>query len=258
MQRVAYWVKGPDGEPILRPPGGRPRSKTLGTEVRQYHQAVLALDEAVGELMRALKETGQDENTLVVFTSDQGFAWGQHGFRAKLAPYDANLRAPLIVSMPGTLPVGKVCETPVGGADLVPTFFRFADIPLPWQMHGHDLTPLLRNPKADWPHPVLLTLTGRDYGSDTDVVPTDPKRRDIADIPWWVFLRKGRHKYIRTLVADELEELYDLQEDPQELKNLALEPEYADTVARMRQATVAELRRTEAGMTDKLPPVRTE
>ena len=103
-----------------------------------------ALDEGIGQLMAALKETGQLENTLVVFTSDQGFAWGQHGFMHKLAPYDANIRSPFIVSMPGTLPQGAVCKTPVGGADLVPTFFRFAGIELPWEMHGHDLTPLLQ------------------------------------------------------------------------------------------------------------------
>ena len=257
MQRVACWVKGPDGQPALRARDKQVPGMTLRAAVRQYHQAVLALDEAVGQLARALKETKQDANTLVVFTSDQGYAWGQHGFRNKTAPYDANLRAPLIVSMPGTLPEGRVCDVPMGGADLVPTFFRFAGIPVPWQMHGHDLTPLLHDPNSNWPHPVLLSLTGLRYGSDTDVVPTDPRQRDIDDIPWWVFLRKGRYKYIRTLVADEIEELYDLQKDPQELVNLALEPHNAGTLAEMRQATLAELRRTGAGMVSKLPPVRT-
>jgi arylsulfatase A-like enzyme len=257
MQRVNFWIEGPDGQPVQRGRGNRPQGKTLAAAVRQYHQAVLALDEGVGKLMAALKETGQSENTLVVFTSDQGFAWGQHGFRTKLAPYDANIRAPLIFSMPGTLPQDTVCKTPVGGVDLVPTFFRFAGIDLPWKMHGHDITPLLQNPDSDWPHPVLTTLTQRQYGADTDVVPTDPKLRDLQGIPWWVSLCEGRYKYIRTLVAGEVEELYDLAEDPEELNNLALDPNYAGRLAKMRAATVAELRRTGARVADNLPAVRT-
>jgi arylsulfatase A-like enzyme len=230
---------------------------SLTAWIRQYHQGVLAIDEGVGTLMAALKASGQLENTLVVFTSDQGFAWGQHGFRHKLAPYDATVRSPMIVSMPGTLPQGKVCPSPVGGVDLIPTFFQFAGINLPWKMHGHDLTPLLKNPLAKWSHPVLLTLTGRKYGSDTDRVPTDPKERDINGIPWWVSLRQGRYKYIRTLVANEIEELYDIKADPEELTNLALKPKHANTLTEFRKATVSELKRTDAKMADHLPSVGT-
>ncbi len=266
MQKIDYWMPGPDGEPVLKgrrltmltvEPQAGLHGDTLSAWVRQYHQGVLAIDEGVGALLRALEETGQRDNTLVVFTSDQGFAWGQHGFRHKLAPYDATIRSPLIMSMPGRIPAGTVCPTPVGGVDLVPTFFAFAGIDLPWTMHGHDLSPLLRDPQADWPHPVLLTLTGRRYGSDTDVVPTDPAERDLNGIPWWVFLRQGRYKYIRTLVAGEIEELYDLENDPEELTNLALDPRYAQTLLRFRKALLAELHRTGAGMADHLPPVGT-
>jgi len=265
MQKIESWIRGPRGGPVMK--GGGFTALTVNTRgihgnrltdwVRQYHQGVLAIDEGVHRLMQALEETGQRKNTLVVFTSDQGFAWGQHGFRTKLAPYDSNVRSPFIVSMPGTIPEGKVCATPVGGVDLVPTFFRFAGIKLPWKMHGHDLTPLLKNPRADWTHPVLLTLTGRRYGSDTDRVPTDPKKRDIAGVPWWVFLRRGRYKYIRTLVKDDIEELYDLKSDPEELTNLALDRRYATKLIELRQAMVRELRRTEAGMVDHLPPIKT-
>ena len=100
------------------------------------------------------------------------------------------------------------------------TFFHFAGIALPWRMHGHDLSPLLKGPQAEWKHPVLLTLTGMRYGSDTNVVPTDPEERDMNGVPWWVFLVRGRYKYIRTLVEGEIEELYDLRNDPEELSVL--------------------------------------
>jgi arylsulfatase A-like enzyme len=234
--------------------------------VRQYHQGVLALDEGIKRVLLALEKSGQRENTLIIFTSDQGLAWGQHGFRGeKLAAYDANIRSPLIISQPGRIPAGVVVDTPVGGVDLVPTIFRFAGIDLPWKMHGNDLTPLLENPKADWPHRVLLTATGEKFGSDTDVIPAgketptadNPSSRGVfhSDVPWYVMLRQGRYKYVRPLIKD-LEELYDMKKDPDELDNLAVKPEFADTLKRYRAAAIDELRRADAGFVDRMPPVQ--
>ncbi len=267
LQTPGMWFEGADGKPHLRgrrratgelSPGRGLHGSDLNSWVRQYHQGVLALDEAVGRLIRALKESGQYDNTLIVFTSDQGFAWGQHGFRSKLAPYDATIRSPLIFSMPSRLPRGAVCGRPVSGPDLIPTFFNFAGIDLPWKMHGRDLTPLLQNPDRAWPHPALMALTGRSYGSATDVVPTDRATLAPSGVPWWVSLRQGRYKYIRTLVEGELEELYDLESDPEELTNLALDASQDLLLKRFRKATVAELRRTDAGFSDDLPAVGTE
>ncbi|MCH1505227.1 MAG: sulfatase-like hydrolase/transferase [Verrucomicrobiales bacterium] len=231
---------------------------TLQDWVRQYHQGVLAIDDAVGQLRKALKASGQLENTLIVFAGDQGIAWGQHGFQQKIAPYDANIRSPLIMSFPGHIPKGKVCPTPVGGTDMAPTFFSFAGLPLPWKMHGHDLTPLLKDPNRAWAHPVLTALTGEKYGSDTDVIPTDPEvLLKTANVPWWVSLLRGRYKYIRTLVENEVEELYNLETDPEEFVNLALQPKYLERLRSMRADTLAELRRTDAGMVDSLPTFST-
>lgn len=267
QQKIAFWEPGPDGRPQMIGGvfGGRTvegakslHGNSLDGWVRMYHQGVLALDEAVGRLVSALKETGQYDNTLIVFTSDQGFAWGQHGFCTKLAPYDANIRSPLIVSMPARLPQGVVVETPVAGVDLVPTFFSFAGIDLPWEMHGHDLTPLLRNAQAEWPHPAMVAFTARMYGSDTDRIPEDPDDHFLNGIPWYVSLRQDRFKYIRSLVAGEIEELYDISADPEELKNLALQEDHAATLKQFREATIAEMRRTGWKLADHLPPVRTE
>ena len=253
----AEWEPGPDGRPQVKANNRTVNgSKSLDAWVRQYCQSVSALDEGVGRLVEVLQETGQLENTLVVFTSDQGFAWGEHGFRAKVAPYDATLRGPLIASMPGTLPEGATCGAPVGGQDLIPTFFAFAGLPLPWAMHGHDLTPLLRRPAAARPHPLLMAQSGVIFGSDTDTIPApdDPSFLYMG-VPWWLSLVEGRYKYIRTLVAGEIEELYDLGADPQELRNLAREPAYRDQLLARRSRLLAELKRTGAGMADRLPPV---
>ncbi len=249
-QLIDTWSKSADGTPLLN-------DRSLASWVRQYHQGVLAIDEGVKRVLESLSETEQREDTLIVFTSDQGFAWGQHGFRHKLAAYDANIRSPLIVSFPGRVPPGSICPTPVGGVDLVPTIFRFAGIELPWEMHGHDLSPLLADPQADWPHPVLLPFTGRRYGSDTDVIPTGEDLY-LAEIPWYVMLRQDKYKYVRALIANELEELYDLQADPDELNNLATSPQHRTTLHEFRTNAVAELRRTGAGFVDQLPPVRSK
>jgi arylsulfatase A-like enzyme len=121
-------------------------------------------------------------------------------------------------------------------------------------MHGHDLTPLLENPKANWPHPVLLPATGQRFGSDTDVIPSGEEAFH-SQIPWYVMLREGRYKYVRPLITD-LEELYDLEADPEELDNLAAKPEHQETLKRMRAKMLSELRRTRAGFADRMPPVR--
>ncbi len=157
--------------------------------------------------------------------------------------------------MPGRVPQGSVCPTPVGGVDLVPTFFRFAGIDIPWPMHGHDLSPLLADPTSDWPHPVLLTATGRKYGSDTDVIPTGNDAFH-GGAPWYVMLREGRYKYVRPLIPNDLEELYDLREDPEELDNLAVKPEHAQRLQQFRAAAIAQLRKNNAGFVDRMPPVR--
>lgn len=249
MQSVENWIKGKDGQPILRGKEGR----TLNEEVRKYLQCAAALDEGISKVLAALEKSGQLKNTLVVFTADQGFALGQHGFMHKLAPYDANLRAPFIVSMPGSIPEGTVCNTPVGGADLVPTFFQYAAIKQPWAMHGNALTPLLKKPDADWPHPVLIAFTSDRFGSDTLKMPAKGERRN--GVPWWISLCQGQYKYIRTLEEGEIEELYDLKNDPEELKNLAQDTKHANRLKQFREATLAELRRTGAGMVKHLPSV---
>jgi len=271
MQSVATWVPGPGGIPVMRESHYEADAvlrqhrdqqafpSALPDWVRLYHRTVRAIDEGVGELLRVLEETGQRESTLVVFTSDQGLAIGQHGFFDKHAPYEANLAAPLIFSMPGTLPQGAVCEAVASGVDLAPTLLRFAGLEEPWTMHGSDLGPLLRDPAAPWPHPALTLYTIGAWGEETAEIP-DFSALDVPArgfrVPWWLALRDGPLKYIRTLVPGEPEELYDLEKDPGERRNLALEEAYRAELEALREKALAELRRIEAPFADALPEVR--
>ena len=100
-----------------------------------------------------------------------------------------------------------------------------------------------------------MAYTGQNYGSDTDTIPTLPAVLAPAKVPWWLSLHDGRYKYVRTLIADEVEELYDLETDPGELVNLARRPEHGERVQTMRERLIEELRSQGAGMADQLPPV---
>jgi arylsulfatase A-like enzyme len=265
VQAQENWVPGPDGEPVEVPKAfnyqqpGRP----LKDWIRQYHQGVLAIDEGIGRIIRALKESGQYDNTVIVFTSDQGFAWGQHGFKTKVAPYYANIAAPLIFNLPDTRTSGfkgALVEHPVSGVDLPVTFFSLAGLGLPWRMDGRDLTPLLQDPGAEWDHPALMVSTCTSYGSDTDTIPEagDPRLYWGPGVPWYVILAKGRYKYIRTLVEGETDELYDMVEDPDELHNLVGQGDFQEVVREYREMTLEELMRTGARFADRLPALKSE
>jgi arylsulfatase A-like enzyme len=243
------YIKGADGKAYVhnRPGNGWEYSKGVKT----YQETVMGLDEAVGTLMNTLKTTGQLENTLVIYTSDQGFAWGQHGFQHKVAPYDANIASPFIVSYPGVVPAGKVSATPVGGHDLVPTIFHYAGLELPWKVHGRDLSPLIQHPDKKSDHAVLLVFTGRQYGSETRNILQGPDPH--ADIPWWVSYRVHQYKYIMNLTKGDIEELYDLENDPEELSNLAMDPQFANILNKLRSDAIAEMKRTDCPFVDQLP-----
>ena len=261
LDKTQAWTRGADGQPIAGKNDeafGDESSKRKATHadfVRQVNECVPAVDEGVGRLIEALRESGQLENTLIVYSADQGFGMGEHGFRSKLAPYDATYRSPLIVSMPARFPTGQTCATPVNAADLVATFCAMADVQIPWAMHGHDLTPLLREPAAAWPHPCLYEFTGERYGSDVaNLLREKPAEATYHKVPWYVSIVQGGLKYIRYLEPGVGEELYDLKADPDELTNRVAESEYATRAAALRSALETELVRTEAGF-DAPPPV---
>lgn len=245
MINYGTWIKNDDGYPEYSGVG-------FDDFIRKYNRAVLALDEGVGQILKVLEETGQLENTLIIYTSDQGFAIGQHGFTWKYAPYDATLKAPLLIRWPGKVIPGAICDHPVGGHDLIATFFSVAGIEIPWKMHGHDISPMFKNPDCKWDHPLMLVNTARLYGDDTNKgeYPVN------GGIPCWVSLREGKMKYIRYLIENEIEELYDLGTDPEELTNLALSPEHHVLLAGFREKLINELKRTDAGFVDKMPEVK--
>jgi arylsulfatase A-like enzyme len=227
--------------------------------IQQVNECMAAVDDGVGRVLAALEASGQAENTLVVYAADQGYGLGEHGFNQKVAPYDATVSSPLIISWPGKIPTGKVSKHPVNAPDLVDLICRTAGVNVPWKMHGRDIRRLLANPEStNWNSPVLMTHTARNYGAETNEIPTDERLTSTSGVPWYALLRDGKYKYIRNLVAGEMEELYDLELDPEELTNLALKPEQAGRLRALRAKAIAELRRTDAKFVDRMPPTKAE
>ena len=266
LKNTQAWMIGPDGKAAMASKArkkGNFDSHVAGQSydswIQQVNECMLAVDEGVGRVLAALEASGQLENTLVVYAADQGYGLGEHGFNQKIAPYDATVSSPLIISWPGKIPTGQVTKHPVNAPDLVDFFCRTAGVTLPWKTHGRDIRPLLANPgTTDWKSPTLMTHTARNYGAETDVIPTDDRLTAAGNVPWYALLRDGHYKYVRNLVAGETEELYDLNADPDELKNLAALPAHAARLRDLRAKTIAELRRTDAKFVDRMPPTKAE
>jgi len=242
LDKTQAWEQTDSGDAVVKN-----SRKTHTAWLQQVHECMLALDEGVGEVVTALQESGQLRNTLVVYASDQGFANGEHGLKQKVAPYEASYSSPFIVSMPGTLPAGKVCRHTVNAPDVVVTFFAQAGLELPWKMHGRDLTPLLLDPEnAPWDRPTFFEHTGQDYGAAVTQAVAGKSEAVHAGVPYYAALRHREMKYIRYLAGNEPEELYDLAADPDELTNLAGDAHHQKVLELYRDQLWQELQRTDA------------
>ena len=195
-----------------------------------YYAVVTEMDTALGRVLGALERLGLQENTYVVFMSDNGWMLGEHGFTSKVLPYEASIRVPLVVAGPGLAPRD---ETRMAlNIDLLPTVLEWADVRPPANLHGESLVPLLQVGGADvpWRTSFFYEAPEPQLGS-------------------WPLLavRTERWKYVKTFDLEErdrlvFEELYDLRADPYEARNLAKE---ADYVA-VRDSLRAELGRLRA------------
>ncbi len=251
LENTQAWRPGAEGGAVF---GNGKRTHTEW--LQQVNECMRSVDEGIGQVMQTLRETGQLENTLVVYTSDQGFANGEHGMKQKVAPYDATYSSPMIVSWPVRFPQGKFCRHAVNAPDVVVTFFALAGFELPWPMHGRDFTSLLLDPEnASWDRPTLFVHTGRDYGSDVTRAIAGEREAVHSGVPYYAALSHQGMKYIRYLAGNEAEELYDLDRDPEELTNLAGESGSQAVLSRLREQLLDELQLTDAKFLEHLPAV---
>jgi arylsulfatase A-like enzyme len=186
---------------------------------KNYLRCVKGVDESVGTLMETLDELGLDDNTVVIYSSDQGFYIGDHGWYDKRWMYEESLKMPLIVKWPGVTKPGSDSEELVQNLDYAETFLDMAGVAIPGDMQGASLVPLLKGEKpADWRGSIYYHYY--EYPS-------------VHMVPRHYGVRSHRYKLMRFYQFDEWE-FYDLKNDPDELTNEYNSPQYADQIAEMK------------------------
>jgi arylsulfatase A-like enzyme len=195
--------------------------------VRNYYRVLLSVDENVGRVLDFLDAEGLADDTIVVYTSDNGFFLGEHGLFDKRLMYEPSIRVPLLVRYPARVAARVDREHLVLNVDVAPTLLELAGVPVPPWMHGRSLVPLLEGAAPPWRDAFLYEYY--EYPAEHCV----RKNRGV---------RTDRWKLIHFWEQPEEWELYDLRADPDETTNLAGRREHARTLASLRQR-LAELRR---------------
>jgi len=216
--------------------------KEYGAFVRAYLGCIASVDESVGRLLERLRTDGRLDDTVVIFTSDNGFALGEHGRVDKRTAYEESIRVPLLVRYPRVAPAGRTIGEMVLSLDLAPSILDLCGVaPLP-DADGRSWKPLLAGDAAGWRTSFLYCY---DYERQ---FPYTPNVRAVRTADW---------KYIRYPHGDDgpdrhAAELYDLRADPLETRNLAADPAHAADVERLAREMAA-LRARHGGLPDRPP-----
>ena len=187
--------------------------------IKDYLRCVASVDDNIGRMLDYLDENGLADNTIVIYSSDQGFYLGDHGWYDKRFMYEESLRTPLVVRWPGVTKPGAVDTHLVQNLDFAQTFLTLAGVDVPADMQGQSLVPLLRGEApANWRQSIYYHYY--EYPGAHSV-----HRHDGV--------RDGRYKLIQFYTLDEWE-LFDLEKDPRELRSVYGDPAYAPVVERLK------------------------
>lgn len=198
---------------------GYDKKRNIQKHFKRYYAAITDLDVALGQVLKSMDRLGLRDNTYIIFMGDNGWFLGEHGFTSKVLPYEESIRVPLIIAGPGI--AGRTDHHLVLNIDLAPTILDLARLPIPEKLHGRSLVCLWKNNNPQWRRSFLYEAPQSVLGS------------------WPLFaLRTERWKFVRTYDVNEpsrlvFEELYDLANDPGEMKNLSGVPEFASVVKQL-------------------------
>ena len=204
--------------------------------MEDYLRCIASVDDNIGRLMDYLEKKGLEENTIVVYTSDQGFYLGEHGWFDKRFMYEQSLRMPLIVRYPEKVEAGSVNDDIVLNLDFAPTLLDYAGVEIPEQMQGRSMKPVLEgNTPEDW---------------------RDAMYYHYYEYPAWhgvkrhYGVRTDRYKLMHFYYDIDQWEFYDLKKDSLEMHNEIDNPEYQDEIERLKK--IIEEKRKEFGDSDSL------
>lgn len=184
--------------------------------IQNYLETVKAVDESVGRLLTYLDDNGLAENTIVIYASDQGFYLGEHGWFDKRWMFEESLKMPFVVRWPGQIRPGSKPEAIIQNIDYAPTFLEFAGLPVPDDVQGKSLVPVLRGESQS----VRESLYYAYYEIGEHAVPQHFGVRTMT------------HKLFYIPETDEWQ-MFDLVNDPQEMRSVYDEPAYSEVRAQL-------------------------
>jgi arylsulfatase A-like enzyme len=194
------------------------------TLLKGYFRQIANLDENVGKLLDYLDKTGLNENTIVVYTSDNGWFTGQHGLLNKMWMYEESLRTPLIIRYPEHVKKNSINNNLISSLDFAPTLLDYAGAKIPSSMRGHSFRKILEgNIPSDWRTSFLYHYYDQ-YG-----------------VPEIIGIRTDRFKLINYFNKDSSEwEFYDLKDDPDEMHNQINDPIKRDLINDLKNKIIKE------------------
>ena len=190
--------------------------------IKDYLGSVQAVDDSVGEILDYLDESGLAENTIVIYSSDQGFYLGEHGWYDKRWMFEESLQMPFLIRWPGVLQPGIQSDALIQNIDYGPTFIELAGAKIPAEMQGRSMVSLLRNqgqPSANWRDAIYYAYY---------------ENAAVHNVPVHDGVRNERYKLMFFPRGREWN-LFDLEKDPQEMKSVHDDPEYAGVLAGMQK-----------------------
>ncbi len=180
-------------------------STDYDTFVHDYAETMLAVDDSIGRLVEVLRDQGMLESTLILYTSDNGFLFGEHGLIDKRTMYEPSIRVPLIAHCPEMIPPGQKLEELVTNLDMAPTILSAAGIPVPDHCQGLSFLNIARGNRTNWRDHFLYEYFWE---------------RSFPQTPTVLGVRTNRYKYMKYHGIWDRYELYDLEQDPDEMNNL--------------------------------------
>ena len=187
----------------------------------QLLESIIAVDESLGEVLRVLEEIGELENTVVIYTSDNGYFMGEHTFIDKRLAYENSIRIPMIIRYPKLITKSSVVTEQCLNIDLAPTILDLAGLNKPSYMQGDSMLKLLKGKKdKKWRKSMLF-----EYYVDTAYPYAGPNQ---------VAVRTKNYKFIDNFLKNDIDELYDLVNDPGEMKNLINDDAFNDVENELR------------------------
>ncbi len=228
----------------LSPPPGYP-NKTLSASIdwAGYYSTISHLDFHIGRILKKLHDLGLDKNTIIIFTSDNGFMMGSHGLEGKQVWYEESVRMPWLVRWTGHVKAGSVVKSPVDSADFFPTVLELAGAPMPDDGRGYEGISFL---------PALGIKKNKNSQTKLrDTAYSEVRQKSMLGGRHWQMAKKGNIKYV--WADDGTEILYDMKKDPHEFKNIAVDKAYGKILDEMRALREKWLEQTPE-LADKIKP----